>query len=297
MQTSPNTKFKYNFLKYQYVWLAISVAYFLLGAAAYVYRGGLSYHIEFTGGAEIRLTLKNPAAIGAVRKALSDQGFKDVPIQSIGTDSRSFILRIRSIEGNAEAQIKQALNKGLEDNNTQIDSITSVGAEVGRDTTWNAIKAVLLSMLVLLIYIAVRFELKFGLGAIIALAHDLLAVMTFILITGEPFSLPVLASILAILGYSLNDTIVIFSKIRQNKGKYQGESEVSIANISINETLTRTLLTSISTFIAVAVILLMGGEALWGFSSVMLVGIVVGTYSSIYIASPVMLALGKALNR
>ncbi len=291
------TKFKFDFLKYQYVWLAISLCYFLAGAAAYVYRGGINYHIEFTGGTEMRIAFDKPVAISNVRKALSENGFKDVPIQSIGADNTSFIIRVRTIEENTENQVRSAFSKSIEQNNMRVENITSVGAEVGGDTTWNAIKAVLLSLLVLLLYIAMRFELKFGLGAILALAHDLLAVMTFILITGEPFSLPVLGSILAMLGYSMNDTIVIFSKIRNNKAKHPGESETAITNLSINETLTRTLLTSISTFLAVAALLVLGGEALWGFASVMLVGIVVGTYSSIYIASPVMLALGKFLNR
>lgn len=294
MQTASNVRFAFDFLKYRHIWLAISIAYILCGLAAYMYRGGVNYHVEFTGGAEVRLAFDRAIPIGDVRESLAVNGFKDAPIQTIGASGRDFIVRVQAVDSGVEQRIKSSFSP---DNQVKIDNITLVGAEVGSETTWNAVKAVVISLLILLLYIAVRFELKYGLGAVVALTHDLLAVMAFIVITGEPFSLNVLAAILAMLGYSLNDTIIIFSKIRQNKGAMHGQDDIVIANTSINQTLTRTLLTSFTTTLSVLAILLLGGEALWGFSIIMFVGIIVGTYSSIYIASPVMLFLGKTLKQ
>ncbi len=286
-----NVNYRIDFLKYRYIWLAVSIAYLLIGAAAYVIKGGFRYHIDFTGGAELRVSFEQTADIGNVRKAMSSGGWKDAVIQSVGSSNKEFLIRVGSLESTTEAQIKGALDKGVADNKVRIDNIQWVGAEAGSDTTRNAVYAVLLSLLILLLYIAVRFEFRFGIGAVACLIHDILAVMVFLLLTGEPISLHVLASILAVLGYSMNDTIVIFSRIRENFKKLHGVSEYSIANLSINQTLTRTLLTSFATVLSVLAILFIGGESLRGLSLVMLIGIIVGTYSSIYIASPVMLAV------
>lgn len=289
--TTETVKYRIDFLKYRYLWLAVSVGYLLIGAAAYVMRGGFNYHIDFTGGAELRVSFEKAIDIGSVRNAMSSSGWKDAVIQSVGTSNKEFLLRVGSMNDGLENQIKNALSSGIQGNAVQIDNIQVVGAEAGKDTTKNAVIAVLLSLLVLLLYIAVRFEFRFGIGAIACLLHDILAVMTFLLITGEPVSLHVLASVLAVLGYSLNDTIVIFSRIRENMKKLRGAPEYDIANLSTNQTLKRTILTSVATALAVIAILVLGGETLRGLSLVMLVGIIVGTYSSIYIASPAMLAV------
>lgn len=289
--TTETVKYRIDFLKYRYLWLAVSVGYLLIGAAAYVMRGGFNYHIDFTGGAELRVSFEKAIDIGSVRNAMSSSGWKDAVIQSVGTSNKEFLLRVGNMNDGLENQIKNALSSGIQGNAVQIDNIQVVGAEAGKDTTKNAVIAVLLSLLVLLLYIAVRFEFRFGVGAIACLLHDILAVMTFLLITGEPVSLHVLASVLAVLGYSLNDTIVIFSRIRENMKKLRGTPEYDIANLSTNQTLKRTILTSVATALAVIAILVLGGETLRGLSLVMLVGIIVGTYSSIYIASPAMLAV------
>ncbi len=178
-----------------------------------------------------------------------------------------------------------------------VRNVEWVGAEVGKDIKWNALISVILSLLLIMLYVAVRSRYRYAVGAVVAIAHDMLAVLIYFLIFGEPISLHVLAAVLAILGYSLNDTIVIFSRIRENFAKMKGVSEEEIVNRSINQTLSRTLLTSFSTLLAVGSIFLFGGEALHGFSLAMLIGIVVGTYSSVYIASPVMLALGSPTNK
>ena len=296
MQTVSTAKFNFDFLKYRHLWFALSLGYIACGLAAYFFRGGINYHVEFTGGAEVRLSFEKSYDISRVREKLAIAGFKDAPIQTIGATGREFIIRLHTADNTVESLLNNAFaSEG--DNAMRIDGVTLVGAEVGSETTWNAFKAVFISLLILLLYIAVRFELKYGLGAVVALAHDLLAVMAFIVITGEPFSLNVLAAILAMLGYSLNDTIIIFSKIRQNKGALHGQDDMVITNTSINQVLMRTILTSLTTTLSVLAIMLLGGEALWGFAVTMFVGIIVGTYSSIYIASPVMLFVGRTFQQ
>lgn len=288
--SADTAKYRVDFLKYRYVWLAVSIAYFVIGAAAYVIKGGFNYHIDFTGGAELRVSFEKPVDIGDVRSAMSSGGWKEAAIQSVGSTNKDFIIIVGSIADDTESNITSALSQGLSDNKVTIDNIQLVGPEAGKDTTKNAIIAVLLSLVILLLYIAARFEFRFGVGAVICLIHDILAIMVFLLLTGEAMSLHVLASILAILGYSLNDVIVVFSRIRENFAKLKGMSEYDIVNLSINQTLKRTILTSFATMLSVLAILFLGGETLRGLSLVMLVGIIVGTYSSIYIASPAMLA-------
>jgi preprotein translocase SecF subunit len=289
-------KYRIDFLKYRYFWLAVSIGFLVIGGIAYFIKGGFNYHIDFTGGAELRISFEEATDTSKLRDVMSDKGMKDAIIQSVGNTGKDFLIRIGSMSSDTEAQVKTAFSQGLPNNKMRVDNIQWVGAEVGKDTTKNAVMAVLLSLIILLLYIAVRFEFRFGIGAVMSLVHDVLAIMVFILLTGEPISLHVLASILAVLGYSMNDTIVIFSRIRENLKKLHGASEYDITNLSINQTLRRTLLTSFATLLSVLAIVILGGETLRGLSIVMLVGIIVGTYSSIYIASPVMLAIKAKKN-
>lgn len=292
--TADSVKYKYDFLKYRSIWLFISIVYIVVGIGFYIAKGGFSYHIDFTGGAELRVSFEKPSDISTVRGIISAKGWKDASIQSVGSTGKDFIIRVGSLDSDTEAHIKRDLSDGLTDNKVQIDNVSWVGAEVGKDTKANAITAILISLFFLLLYIAVRFEFRFGIGAVLSLVHDLLAILAFILVFNESISLHVLAAILAILGYSMNDTIVIYSRIRENLSKLKGISEYDLVNLSINQTLRRTLLTSSATLLSVLAILLLGGETLRGLSLVMFIGIIVGTYSSIYIASPVMMLAGKA---
>ncbi|MBM3893210.1 protein translocase subunit SecF [Candidatus Dependentiae bacterium] len=289
--TTDSGKYRFDFLKYRYFWLVASILYFAVGVAAYIAKGGFSYHIDFTGGAQVQIAFEKSTDIADVRKAVSAGGWKDAIIQSIGASNRDFIITVSSQAPETEAQITSAITKHIPGNPMRVDNTQLVGAEAGKDTAHNAVVAVLISLVVLLLYIALRFEFRFGLGAIIALIHDILAVMVFILLAGEPISLHVLASILAVLGYSMNDTVVIFARIRENMIKYKGMSEYDIFNISVNQTLRRTLLTSVATALSVLAIVILGGETLRGLSVVMLAGIIIGTYSSIYIASSATLVI------
>lgn len=290
-------QYKIDFLKYRYVWLGISLAYLLIGGVAYVVKGGFRYGIDFSGGAELRISFEQPVETGKIRSVMSSKGWDEAVIQSVGSTNKEFLIRVGGITADTENLITKALNEGISGNHVRVDNIQWVGAEAGKDTTRNAVFAVLLAMLILLLYIAMRFEFRFGLGAVACLIHDVLAVLVFLLLTEVPINQHVLASVLAVLGYSLNDTIVIFSRIRDNFKKYRGNTEYNLANLSINQTLKRTLLTSFATILSVLSILFIGGESLRGLALVMLVGIVVGTYSSIYIASPVMLAVKRKSNQ
>ena len=290
--TSESVKYRFDFLKYRYVWLFVSILYLVVGVGAYFSLGGFKYHIDFTGGALLRVSFEKPVDIGELRSVIGKGGWKEAGVQEVETSKRTFLIRLGGEQASdLEPKIIAALTAGIPGNKATITQTSKVGAEVSSETKWNAIVAVLLSMLVLLLYIAFRFEFRFGVGAVAALAHDLLAILAFLILTGEQVSLDVLAAMMAVLGYSVHDTIVIFSRIRENFKNLKNLSEYDIVNLSINQTLSRTLLTSFATMLSVLAILVLGGETLRGLSLIMLVGIIVGTYSSIYIASPIMMAI------
>jgi len=279
-----------NFLKYRSVCFVLSFAVLVFGGVMY-FTKGFQYYVDFAGGSEIRISFEKPIEISALRKKLAKEGYKDAVIQSIGRTGESFIIQVKESEGNVGEAIFAEVKKEFATSNPTLDSIDWVGPEVGKDLKFNAILSVLLSLLLILLYVTIRSKYRFAAGAVAAIAHDMLVVLAAFLILGQQISLHALAAILTVIGYSINDSIVIFSRIRENLKKMQGQPEEKIVNTSLNQTLRRTLLTSFSTLLAVGSIFVLGGQALRGFSLAMLVGIVVGTYSSIYVASPVMLAL------
>lgn len=289
--------YQVNFLKYRHLFSFLSVMVIVAGIVAYVVYGGFKYNIDFSGGAEIRISFEQKVDIGVLRENISNKGWKDFAIQNVGTSGREFIVRVgeKKFQG-LEDRFKANLSDALPHNEVTVQSIEFIGAEVEKDIKWNALLAILFSMLTILLYIAFRSRYDYALGAIFAIGHDLLVMLAFLLIFQEPISLNVLAAVLAVLGYSVNDTIVIYGRIQENFKKMQGISPEALVNLSINQTLSRTLLTSFATLLAVASFLFLGGEALRSFSTVLFIGIVVGTYSSIYIASPVMLAVHSFFN-
>lgn len=296
MQVSSGlVKYRFDFLKYRFAGLAFSVLLLVTGLVAYVVRGGFSYHIDFTGGAEIRVSFQKPLDIGAMRQALGGDTTSGAEIQELGSDGKSFLITLHmdTLAENLEDSFKALLQQSFPDNPVEISGIEQVGPEVGRDIKWNSFVAVFLSLILLLFYIAVRSQFRYAAGATIALLHDVLMMLVFILLTGEQISVHILAAVLAVLGYSLNDTIVIFSRVRDNLKKMSGLSEYDIINLSINQTLKRTILTSVSTFLSILAIIILGGDTLRGLSMVMGVGVVVGTYSSIYVATAIMYMLKK----
>ena len=287
-----------DFLGRKYICMAVSFVILSLGLAAYVSKG-FRYHVDFAGGLCLSISFKNPVDTGDLREKMVLVGLKDAAIQKKGKGNHSFIIQITQ-ESSVDAEgnnigdsIFQKIKSLFPENEITLDSTDWVGPEVGKDIKSNAFISVFLSLLLILLYVMVRSKYNYAIGAVVALAHDMLVVLAVFLILGEQISVHVLAAILTVLGYSINDTIVIFSRIKENLKKMTSVPLEEVVNISINQTLRRTLLTSLSTFLAVGSIFLLGGEALRGFSMAMLIGIVFGTYSSIYIASPVMLALSS----
>jgi preprotein translocase subunit SecF len=287
-----------DFLKYRYFFLFLSIFVFIAGLFAYFLKDGFKYNIDFAGGAEIRIAFEQKVEVAALRQVLSSKGWKDAVIQQVvGSQGKEFIVKVAEKNfQNLEIRFKADMASAFPSNPLTIKGMDFVGAEVEKDIKWNALLAIIFSMLAILLYLAFRSRYDYALGAIIALAHDLLVMLAFLVIFEEPVSLSVLAAILAVLGYSVNDTIVVFGRMQENFKKMIGVPATDIANLSINQTLRRTILTSFATLLAVTAFLVLGGEILRGFSLVLMIGIIVGTYSSIYIASPVMLAVRSFSN-
>ena len=288
-----------DFLKYRYVCLVTSVLFIGVGAVAYIQRGGFDYHIDFVGGTELTVSFEKPTSIDDLRRGAQDKGWKDLTIQSIGyADAASgnyheFLVRMAETDDGIENRFSTDIASAITGNKMEVRGVSRVGADVGKDIQSNAMWAIIWSLLIILLYVSFRSKYRYAAGAVVAIAHDMLAVLVIFILMGEQISVPVLAAILAILGYSLNDTLVIFSRVRENLKKMKGASEIEVVNVSINQTLRRTMLTSITTLLTVLSIFFLGGEALHGFALAMIIGVVFGTYSSVYIASPVMLAFGK----
>jgi len=284
-----------NFLKYRFLSLIASGLFITAGAAGYMYYGGFRYSVDFTGGTQVLFKFNKPAGSEHIKNVLSSGGWEDVVVREFG-DSEVAV-RVQGFSGDAQGlaqKLQHSLEKGL-DSSAEIQEVNAVGPGVGESLRWNALFALLLGLVLMLFYIAIRFwSFSYGMGAVVAILHDALMILALFAILKKEISPIVICAILATLGYSINDTIVIFARIRENFGKMNGESAEEIVNVSINQTLRRTLLTSLSTGLVVGSIYIFGGEALHTWALAMLVGIVVGTYSSVYIASPIMLSLRRS---
>ncbi|MDQ6968685.1 MAG: protein translocase subunit SecF [Mariprofundaceae bacterium] len=259
---------------------------------------GLNFGIDFTGGTLVEVKFKEAPSISDVRAAIKPAGYEQAIIQEFGSPNE-ILIRVQNKGSENSSSISNAILDNLKSHfgakNIDMRRVEFVGPQVGSELTQAGINAVLIAMLAIFIYVTLRFEFRFAVGADVALIHDITIVLGVFAITGSEFSLPVVAAILAVIGYSLNDTIVVFDRIRENleinrKLKHP-EDEVKVCNDSINQTLARTLMTSFTTLLVVLALFFLGGEVIHGFAFALLVGIMVGTYSSIFVASPVMLRL------
>lgn len=282
-----------DFLKHRVMCYVISWALILAGVVGYVMNGGFSYHIDFVGGTELQVAFEQPLDAGALRSALTEGSWKDATIQSVGSTGKTFLVKIGKDGATVEKEFLDIASKQISGNPAKVEHVAWVGAEVGSDIKQDAIIAILLGLLSILVYVGFRWQFSYALGAVVALAHDILIVLGVFAITGDQISLNVLAALLMILGYSINDTIIIYSRIQENLAKKATKTLYECINLSTTQTLRRTILTSSATLLSVLAIYLLGGEALRGFSLAMMLGIIVGTYSSIYMASPIMCALEK----
>ncbi|MGD8311528.1 MAG: protein translocase subunit SecF [Gammaproteobacteria bacterium] len=254
---------------------------------------GLNFGIDFTGGTVIEVGYPAPVDLAEVRGALAEGDFGQTQTQHFGT-SRDVLVRIAPQEGKETAQLSEDVLGILRKQNPDVEMrrVEFVGPQVGEELTEQGGLAMIYALIGILIYIIVRFQWRLAPGAVIALIHDVLIIMGVFSLFRLEFDLTVLAALLAVIGYSLNDTIVVFDRIRENFRRIRKATPVEVVNVSINQTLARTLMTSITTLLVLTALFLFGGEVIHYFSTALILGVVVGTYSSIYVASTAALALG-----
>jgi len=265
-----------------------SILIIVTGIVFTIMSGGPNYSIDFLGGAELTARFSDDAPIGEIRSSLSSAGYESPEVKLYGNPS-DVLIRVeqQGVGVNSGDAIMNHLKKNFASLNPVKLSVDEVGPKIGREMRGQVLWAIFFALALILVYIWIRFELVFGVGAIIALFHDISITFGVFAILGFELSISVIAAFLTIVGYSLNDTIVIFDRIRENVKKMRREEFENILNISINQSLSRTIVTSMTTFIVVLVLYLFGGEVLKNFSFALLVGVIVGTYSSIFVATPV----------
>ena len=267
--------------------MTISGLVILIGLGSIALSGGLKYGIDFAGGTLIQLKFKTPPDIEVIRDGLKTIALGESTIQEFGS-KRDILIRIQRSEEKLEAvgsKVRNSLGGKFNKEDITVERVEMVGPKVGRDLREKAFLSILYAVIGIVIYISWRFELQYAIAAIIALAHDVLVTLGAFSILDKEFTLVIVAAFLAIIGYSLNDTIVVFDRIRENLRRRGKNTLVQTINASINQTLSRTLLTSGTTLMVVMALFFFGGEIIHDFSFALLVGILVGTYSSIFIAS------------
>jgi len=253
---------------------------------------GMNYGIDFTGGTSQELKFANPISVGDIRNSISELGFGDAEIKQVGAaEANTYMIRVGlKEEGVQVADLVQGeLNKDFPGNSYEILSVTQIGPKIGGELRRAALMSILVALVGLLIYIGIRFDSKFAVGGVIATFHDVVFVLGVFAILGLEMSLTVLAAILTIVGYSINDTIVVYDRIRENLKIHRRDDLRTIMNLSMNQTLSRTLLTGVSTLVVLVILYFMGGEVIHDFALTLFIGTIIGTYSSIYVASAIVL--------
>ncbi|HHS8278310.1 TPA: protein translocase subunit SecF, partial [Legionella anisa] len=270
-------------------WTAtFSILIFVLSIGALMIHG-LKWGLDFTGGTQIEVSYASAADLPSIRESLNKAGFKEAQVVSYGT-SKDVLISIAPREDKAQARLVDQVMSALPGAVKQ--RVDFVGPQVGQELATKGALAVLVSLLATMIYIAMRFEYRLAVSSAVALVHDPVLILGIFAFFGFEFDLKALAGLLAVIGYSLNDTIVVFDRVRENFIKVRRSSPIEIMNISINQTLSRTIMTSVLTLFVVLALFIYGGEAIRGFSLALIIGIVIGTYSSIYVAGALAVAMG-----
>lgn len=287
----PNTKIDFvGKIKFALIlsWVLIGI-----GIVSMVLKGGPLYGIDFRGGTLMQIKFAKKVSAGAIRKALKDMGVQTGSVQSVGAEAdNEFLLNYETTEEDLEQfseKIREQFVATFGKDSFEIRRAEIVGPKVGKDLREKALFAVGLSCIGMLIYIWFRFEFRFGLGAVLGLVHDVLITFGALSLTNTPIDLPVVAALLAIVGYSVNDAIIVCDRIRENIPKMTREKLGTIINVSVNQTLSRTILTAGTTIMAIIALYIFGGTVIHDFAFTMLVGVITGTYSSIYVACPVVI--------
>ena len=276
--------------------LVISGLLIIAGIVSLIVHGGPNYGIDFAGGTLVQVRFSQPVSLDEIRASMKDAALGGT-IQRFGAEGvGEYLIRLQTSSSDVEglsAQINDALVERFGEDVFEIRRTEMVGPKVGKDLRKKGLQAIFAALIGILIYISIRFKFRFAIGAVAALAHDVLITVGVFSLANKEFSLPVLAALLTIVGYSLNDTIVVYDRIRENTGRMRRELFEKTVNISINETLSRTILTSCTTLIVVMILFLLGGGVIHDFTFALLIGIVVGTYSSIFVASPLVVLWEK----
>lgn len=279
------------FLKIEKPMMALSIIAVVASIVAFFVKG-LNLGLDFTGGVSADVKYEQSVEQVQVVDALANNGFNDAVVQYLGTN-QELLVRLPPQESNAEGlsqALAQALN--LPNNAAIVDNINIIGSQVGGEIYTTSLLALAVSLAMMLIYISIRFQFKLAMGAMLSLFHDAIVVVGVFAIFGFPFDLTVLAAVLALIGYSVNDTIVVYDRIRENFRRVRGLTPKQVVDLSLTETLRRTIMTSGTVLIVVIAMLFLGGDGLYWFSLALLIGLIAGTYSSIYIASSIPLWMG-----
>jgi len=289
--------YDYNFLGKRRIAMTISAVLMAVCILSFLVRG-LELGLDFTGGTLVEVEYSEAVELEGIRTALQENGFPKAVVQHFGT-AKTVLIRLALIEGGtADKAEKEAISSKIlavlktKGDKFELRRVDFVGPQIGGELVEAGGLAIIYTLIGILIYVALRFEYRFAFGAIAALVHDTVITVGIFSLLGLEFDLTVLAAVLAVIGYSLNDTIVAFDRIRDNFLKMRKRTSEEVINISINQILTRTIMTSVTTSLVLLVLFFVGGELIHGFATALLIGVIVGTYSSIYIASATTLALG-----
>ncbi len=288
------TDTNYNFVRMMKPAVILSLAVIIIGIASLIWHGGPNYGIDFAGGTLIQIKFQNETPADKIRAAFKSIGFEGSVIQDFGPKE----VIVRTAESGTDAKgltsrVEEALGAAFGKGAYEVRRIEMVGPKVGKDLTRKAILAIIFSWIGILVYVGVRFEFRYALGGIIALVHDVLVTVTFLSLFNKEFDLNIVAALLTIIGYSINDTIVIFDRIRENARKNTRQSLNDVINASVNQTLSRTILTSLTVFMVLVILFFFGGAVIHDFTFALLVGTVAGVYSTVFIASPIVLLFEK----
>lgn len=283
----------FRFMAHRRLTTMISAVFILISLGSLAVRG-LEFGIDFTGGTLIEMGYPQAVELEEVRSALTQAGFKSAVAQHFGT-SRDVLVRIAPREDIDKAELSSQVLRTLKDaagTELEMRRVEFVGPQIGEELAEQGGLAMIIALCGILIYVSFRFQWKFAAGSVIALFHDVIITMGYFSVLGLEFDLTILAALLAVIGYSLNDTIVVFDRVRENFRKLRKGSTIEITEVSLNQTLSRTVMTGVTTLLVLVALLIFGSELIEGFSVALIVGVVVGTYSSIFIASVVAIALG-----
>ncbi|MGE0679824.1 MAG: protein translocase subunit SecF [Candidatus Binatia bacterium] len=290
----PGTNF--NFVRFFKAAYGVSVLLILVGLASFWYHGGPNYGVDFVGGTVVHVKFSQSVDIGDIRRALGASQIEGITVQDFGQAGNEFLIRMPIVGEGMESlssTVKQGLVAQFGEQSFEIRRVETVGPKVGSDLRRKALLAVLASTIFMGGYIAIRFEPRFGFGAALALIHDVLITAGVLSLTDTEFDLTTVAALLTVVGFSVNDTVIVCDRIRENMRKMRRETLEEIVNRSVNETLSRTIITTGTAVLVILALFFLGGDVIHGFALALLVGFTIGTYSSIYVASPMVVLLAK----